>query len=225
MNLFDTGKVWLQWENTADNKLVEQRHAGIISYRATKENRQKDPRFFAKQSVEQILANNHITASITYKQTTNSYFHLNKQCDIYIWETRVWYMGEVHPRIAESLKLPSESCTTYAALNLDTLPVLISHAHSGTYETLQDQIIWRDFSFVMDISQTRQTISDILATIPDVRDTRIFDVYWWENLPEGKKSIAFSCKMQWDGNMTSEQINEVMQRIIKAVETTWATLR
>ena len=80
INLFDTGKVWV-WENDIR---VEQKHLGIISYRATRENRQQDPRFFTKQAVEQVLINNRITGSISYKLTTASHFHKNKQCEIYV---------------------------------------------------------------------------------------------------------------------------------------------
>jgi phenylalanyl-tRNA synthetase beta subunit len=58
-----------------------------------------------------------------------------------------------------------------------------------------------------------------------VKDIRVFDVYQWENLPAGKKSISLQIKIMWDGNMTSEQIGAVMQKAIDAATKVWAELR
>ncbi len=221
MNLFDTGKVWIP----VSEKLIEQRHLGVLSYTTTSDNWQEDTRFRVKQAIKQILDNLNIQQKITYTSTTLPYYHTKKQCAIYVGDTLVWTIWSLHPRIADALKLPENSSVTFGALHMDILAWLQSHTYTGKYETQQDQILWRDFSFVMDKDQNRQTISDAIAPIETIHEIRVFDLYAWDKLPEWKKSIAFSCKILGDGNMTSDAINTIMQQVIQAVETTWASLR
>jgi phenylalanyl-tRNA synthetase beta subunit len=64
-----------------------------------------------------------------------------------------------------------------------------------------------------------------IRKIEDIKDIRVFDVYQWENLPSGKKSVSLQIKIMWDGNMTSEQIGAVMQKAIDAVSKVWWELR
>ncbi|NCQ81375.1 hypothetical protein GW750_00935 [bacterium] len=46
-----------------------------------------------------------------------------------------------------------------------------------TYTTLQDQIVRRDLSFVIDKNQTFDTILDTVSTIKEIHDIQIFDLY------------------------------------------------
>jgi phenylalanyl-tRNA synthetase beta chain len=92
------------------------------------------------------------------------------------------------------------------------------------YETLQDQIVWRDLCFVLDSNEDYAKILDIVKKVDWVQDLEVFDLYKWDNLPEGKKSVAFKIKIKWE-NMQTEQINEIMKNTINQVEKTWAKLR
>jgi phenylalanyl-tRNA synthetase beta subunit len=47
----------------------------------------------------------------------------------------------------------------------------------------------------------------------------VFDIYKGPNLPEDKKSISLSVKIKGEG-LTSEDINQILQKIIKEVEKT-----
>ena len=54
----------------------------------------------------------------------------------------------------------------------------------------------------------------------------LFDVYEGKNLPEGKKSYGISITLQDDEKtMNDRQIDAVMQKIIKALESAGASLR
>jgi len=54
--------------------------------------------------------------------------------------------------------------------------------------------------------------------LPEISAVEVFDVYAGANLGEGKKSVSIKIKIIGDGNMTTEQINEVMNKAIKAGE-------
>lgn len=115
----------------------------------------------------------------------------------------------------------------YIALDLDKVACVLKSEGEQmyVYETLQDQIIWRDLCFVVDAGQDFGPVLEAVKAVKEVRDLEVFDVYQWTNLPEGKKSVAFRIKMSWDWTMTSEQINEVMNKAIKAGEKAGGKLR
>ena len=114
----------------------------------------------------------------------------------------------------------------YLGLNLEVLLDMLSNAWeiNYSYETLQDQIVYRDLCFVIDEDKEFDEILDVIKTIKEIDWIEVFDLYKWNNLPEWKKSIAFKIKISWE-NMTTEQINEVMNKAIKAWEKIWAVLR
>jgi len=58
-------------------------------------------------------------------------------------------------------------------------------------------------------------------------DVTVFDVYTGENVPRGKKSIAFSVKfMDYERTLTEDMVMEVFNNIIKKVlDTHKAVLR
>lgn len=92
------------------------------------------------------------------------------------------------------------------------------------YETLQDQIVWRDLCFVLDEKQDYGKVLDITKNVSEIQDVEVFDLYKWENLPKWKKSVAFKIKIKGN-NIQSEQINDIMLNLIKNIEKEWFKLR
>lgn len=115
----------------------------------------------------------------------------------------------------------------YVSLNLSDI---VKHKeytkeHIYTYETLQDQIIWRDLCFVVDASKNFDELLSAVKKVPEVKDLEVFDVYAGKNLGEDKKSLSIKIKIIGDGTMTTEQINEVMNKAIAAAERVGGSLR
>ena len=115
----------------------------------------------------------------------------------------------------------------YLSLNITTIVENIKNTaqHTYTYASLQDQIIRRDLCFVVDANNNFEAVISAVKNIPEVKDVEVFDVYAGENLGEDKKSVSIKIKIVGDGNMTTEQINEVMNKAIKAGETAGGSLR
>jgi phenylalanyl-tRNA synthetase beta chain len=115
-------------------------------------------------------------------------------------------------------KLPENASLTFVEISLETIKALRSQETEKTYiyETMQDQILWRDLSFVIDEKSDFSKVLSAIRKIEEIKDIRVFDVYQGENLPACKKSISLQIKIMGDGNMTSEQIGAVMQKAIDA---------
>ena len=124
-------------------------------------------------------------------------------------------------------KLPENANLTFVEISLEAIKALRAEATEKTYiyETMQDQILWRDLSFVIDEKSDFSKVLSALRKIEEVKDIRVFDVYQGENLPAGKKSISLQIKIMGDGNMTSEQIGAIMQKAIDAVSKVGGELR
>ena len=87
-----------------------------------------------------------------------SHFHPKKQGTISIvygdQSVVIGMIGQYHPRVLESLKIDSHAQVVGVELQLETLEqVLTSQGQSfettSHYQTIQDQIVTRDISFVI----------------------------------------------------------------------------
>jgi phenylalanyl-tRNA synthetase beta chain len=124
-------------------------------------------------------------------------------------------------------KLPENANTCFVELNQTTINELRNQTgeKTYTYETIQDQILWRDLSFVLDEQADFSELLKRVQSVPEIKDLEVFDLYQGENLPEGKKSLSLKIKLMGDGTMTTEQINEIMGKAIKKAESVGAKLR
>ncbi|MDR0283152.1 MAG: hypothetical protein LBI53_07940 [Candidatus Peribacteria bacterium] len=124
-------------------------------------------------------------------------------------------------------KLPENANVCFVELNQTMIDELRSQRgeQTYTYETIQDQILRRDLSFILDEKSDFSELLKRVQSIPEIKAVEVFDLYQGENLPEGKKSLSIKIKFLGDGTMTTEQINEVMEKAIKKAESVGAKLR
>ncbi len=108
----------------------------------------------------------------------------------------VGFIGQLHPSIINACGLPDTSYLTYAQVELDTIATVPTHHKEPSFETLQDQILYRDLCFVLDQSVSYQVLWDAVKTVEEVKDIQVFDLYAGDKLTAGKKSCAFSIKLQ-----------------------------
>jgi phenylalanyl-tRNA synthetase beta chain len=112
-------------------------------------------------------------------------------------------------------------------LNINSLLEIIDKQPERIYafETSQDQILWRDLCFVVDTQSNFGEILDAIKAIPEVAGAEVFDLFAGASIGEGKKSVSIKIKIIGDGNMTTETINAVMDKAIKAAEKLGGKLR
>ena len=231
---FDTGKIWTKNEPSNDISqefaaahIDEQLHAAFFMYKKSINSWKEDTLLEAKSVIDVLLHDFELNGKVTYEATDLVHFHPKKQGKILFNKQEIWVIWTIHPVILKAFKLPENSNLTFVEISLESIKNLRSEEAEKTYiyETMQDQILWRDLSFVIDEKEDFSKLLSAIRKIEDVKDIRVFDVYQWENLPEGKKSISLQIKIMWDGNMTSEEIWSVMQKAIDAVSKVGGELR
>jgi phenylalanyl-tRNA synthetase beta chain len=141
----------------------------------------------------------------------------------------VGVLGEVHPKVLKALDV--KGLVVVAEIILDLLPYPKYRATRAKAKlTLHPiQPVERDFAFIVD---ENVAASDVLKSIQNaernlITQTRLFDVYQGEHVPQGKKSLAVSVTLQpVEKTFTDKEIDAISAKIIAHVgQKTGAVLR
>lgn len=219
---FDTGKIW----PIANGQPKEVKVVGMVSYKKTINNWQEDTILDVKAHTMGMLNKLGIT-NVQIVPMREEFFHPKKQARLMVGDMPIGYMATVHPLVLQNYKIGETSQVSVAILDIDKLQTLMNMTPDSSkwYETLQDQIVYRDVCFVIDKDKPWSIVFDPISKLDNIANINVFDLYAWNKLPEWKKSVAFTFSIKGDGTMTSEQINEITQHVIKTAESNGATLR
>src|SRR5574344_1440222 len=156
---------------------------GAILYTKNISQRDKDPIVKAKDIVRTIAKDLEL-GKVVFESTALSQFHPKKQANVKIGDLIVGFIGALHPIILQNNKIGETSGVVYLSLNItqiiDTAKEKAEHIYS--YETLQDQIIWRDICFVVDANKSFDGVISAVKNVPEVKEVEVFDVYAGKNL-------------------------------------------
>jgi len=75
--------------------------------------------------------------------------------------------------------------------------------------------IVRDVALIVDTGISHQRVSDIITSFPLVNQVTLFDVYTGDQVPRGRKSLAYRITFQSPAHtLTDEEVNKVQQQIL-----------
>ena len=138
---------------------------------------------------------------------------------------KIGVVGEVHPKVVEAFEL---STVTYLIeLELDKLLSLASGRKMQFRPLPRYPSATRDIALVVDARVTYQEIVSIIRQFPLVSSVSLFDVYVGEQIPKGKKSLAFRLIYQSPSHtLTDREVDQVQQAILARLsQELGATLR
>lgn len=149
-------------------------------------------------------------------------------------KTVLAWFGELHPGTLR--KLDAEGPVAAFEVFLDALPAPKAKGSKARpmLRPSPFQPVERDFAFVLDVNVEAakvvaavKTAGKDLVAGASIAAVSVFDVYQGPGVPEGKKSLAISVKLQpKDRTLTDAEIDAIGQRIVAAVsKATGATLR
>jgi len=142
---------------------------------------------------------------------------------------KVGFLGTLHPDIVEKLAVKL-SRHEIIIMEIDFDSLMLSVSEKVTYVPLPKYpYIDRDVALLVDMSLPVSTVIEQVKTYPTdlIEEISIFDSYKGKNIPEGKKSLAFSVRYRAkDRTLTDSEIEELHARLIRQVtEKTGGTLR
>jgi phenylalanyl-tRNA synthetase beta chain len=136
--------------------------------------------------------------------------------------------GVIHPKILAAFDLKGP--VVAFEVNLDAIPEPKAKGKArAQFSPSPYQPVERDFAFLVD---AKVAAEDVLKAAKGVdrnliESASVFDVYEGKGVPEGKKSLAISLRLQpKDKTLTDVEIEAIAQKIVAAVsKATGATLR
>ena len=231
--LFDSGQTWNKQEEYSrylNKQSFETTKLWLVSYKKSTSDRKEDTLLEVKAMLQWLVSAFNLEWELEYTATNYSRYHPKKQGVILYNGQVIGMLAQLHPTILETFKIETTAQVVVSELSLENLDSVIkwqwySFQSDAEYQTIQDQILTRDLCFVIDIDKWFGEITNIVKRVSGVQKVDVFDLYQWEYLPEGKKSIALTLTIVGDGSWTTEQINNVMNHAISEVENIGGKLR
>jgi phenylalanyl-tRNA synthetase beta chain len=212
LKLFELGKVYLPREGNLPEE--PDRLCGVMTGRRSQQwwqgNGDTTDFFDAKGVVEGLLGQLGIAA--LFEPSSDVGLYPARQAAVTLEGKQVGVIGEVHPAVAGHFELPGG----VYLFELD-LPALVAHTGHPTYQPIpRFPATVRDIALVVDINVPHQKALDIIKAVGLVTGVSLFDVYVGEQVPAGKKSLAYRITYQSPGRtLTDEEVNRVQGQILK----------
>jgi phenylalanyl-tRNA synthetase beta chain len=159
------------------------------------------------------------TGSMLTKEAP-SYYHPGRSCALKLGKTTIGFVGQIHPQVLNAVGLDK---FTDNIVGFEIFPEHIPVAKKRTVKAVElydYQPVVRDFAFLLDNSITAESICQTIGKVDKdyIEEVRIFDVYQGKGVPEGKKSVAISVRMQPKKETMSEaQIKAVCEKVTQAI--------
>jgi len=138
------------------------------------------------------------------------------------------YFGELHPRVIAAFDLKGPVSAFEVFLDAIPEPKTKSKARPP-FAPSPFQPVERDFAFVVDSKVTSEEVVKAAKSAERglIERIEIFDVYEGKGVPDGKKSLAISVRLQpKDKTLTDAEIEDIARKIVEAVtKATGGTLR
>ena len=152
----------------------------------------------------------------------------NGMCHVlkYIFNNEVIIrMGEVLPEILKHFGIKQP--VFHAEIDCDKLMAMIERKKIIFKELNRFPEVERDLALLVDESVTYESLEKIAYKCdPAITSVQLFDVYEGKNLDKGKKSYALKYIISnMEKTFTNDEIQAIMDKLIKAYESTGARLR
>jgi phenylalanyl-tRNA synthetase beta chain len=173
--------------------------------------------FFAvKGIVEAMFAGMGLPAP-AFAAATGAPFHPTRAATLGSREATLGAIGEIHPRVCERWDVPEGT----VAFEIALAPVLAALPERAKVAELpRFPGVYLDLAVVVDGSVKADEVSSVIeeAGAPELVDVRLFDVYRGEQVPAGKKSLAYALELRVaDRTLTDAEAGEVRDRIVKVL--------
>ena len=169
--------------------------------------------FDIKGTVEALAEIFHL--SFAYERAEKTYLHPGVSANILLGKTAVGVMGELDPAIALSLGLDKK--VYLAELDLETIKGVMDDAIR--YQNLPKfPAVKRDLALIVDEKLTCGEIEEVLMhSCKYVTKAELFDVYRGGQVPEGKKSMAFTLTFTPDQQAEKAFTPETLDGFVKKI--------
>lgn len=222
VRLFEISRVFIQDTLSSEKSLPLERHyLGMIYHHPKLPElwRDQTPEFYIFKGFIEHLLNELKIDKIRFERSTEVFLHPGQSADILTTGDKIGYFGLLHPDVVDKLDLKMRPEIFIFEVDLDSLITLMKD--EKRYSSIPKYpYIERDVALVVDESIPALWVMEGLREFPSelVEEVNIFDHYRGANIPEGKKSLAFSIRYRAkDRTLTDLEIESVHNELIRYI--------
>ena len=172
--------------------------------------------FDLKGVVESLLHALHVS-DFTIERGTHSSLHPGRSANLVVAGEGIGSFGEIHPEVAARFKL-TEAKVMYGEFGVE--PLIRQHQRLHAIEALPTTpAVLEDIALVVNASTPASEVEAVIRQAGGrlLKDALLFDVYTGDQIPLGKKSLAYALTYQDDKRtLTDKNAAKIRKKIIGA---------
>ena len=208
VKLFEIGKVYLP---TGEQLPDEPKKIAIGTYGSGD--------FYELKGMIETLLDKLLVKEVTFEKCSDrEVFHPGRCAVVYSKGVKLGILGEVHPDVLDRYEIGTRA---YLAV-LDFQKVLDAVEPTVTYQKLpRFPGVSRDLAVLVDaqtpVGHLQQAICEKAGQY--LENVDLFDIYTGKQVPEGKKSVAFSISFRAsDRTLTDEEVNAAFDHVLQNLQ-------
>ncbi len=167
--------------------------------------------FDAKAYVNDLLRG--LGAPVEYAAAQEFGFAPGRTAEVRAGDVRVGVVGQVHPDVAAAFDVEQDAYLFEIVLD-DVLPHAAATRRAASVSRFP--AVEQDLALIVDAGTTAGAMQRIIEAAPLVREARVFDVYAGDQVPAGKKSVAFAVKYQSDDHtLTDDDVARTQRKLVE----------
>ena len=175
--------------------------------------------FYDLKGVCEAIVSGMNMKKVSYEPCTdNPTFHPGRCADIYANGVKIGTLGQIHPAVAENYGV---ECAIYAA-EISLSGIMAAGNAEVKYKQLPKfPAVTRDIAMLVDSAVPVAKLEAVMVKAGGklLESVNLFDVYEGKQIPEGKKSVAYSAVFRAaDRSLTNEEVNVIFDKILKNLE-------
>ncbi|NOZ06728.1 MAG: phenylalanine--tRNA ligase subunit beta [Chloroflexi bacterium] len=172
-----------------------------------------------KGMIETLLQHLKLETGVEFRPQRARPFHPGRSAQLSVGGEALGAFGELHPLVRQAFDLPDQP-VFLADLNLDKLQRLVPEAFY-LEPVPRFPAVEQDLAVVVAEGVPAQEVEDTIRAAGGrlLANISLFDIYRGEQIPPGKKSLAFSLRYQAaDRTLTDREVAKVQARIVRRLQ-------
>lgn len=219
--LYEQGRVFYRedgQERPAEEEHIAGAVTGTLLPKAWNHPAQPVDFYQLKGIVEAYLQDMAVNGDVTFEANPQmKEMHPGRTADILIHGHKIGFMGQIHPTVAKAFKI---GATMVFDLNLQAIIDMPKRANQ--YDVISRYpAITRDIAMLVDENVTNDQIMAVINRRGGayLQSAKLFDVYAGDNVPAGKKSLAYTLTYQdKTATLVDDAVNQAFEKVTKRLE-------
>jgi phenylalanyl-tRNA synthetase beta chain len=218
IRIFEAARVF---EETGEALPRESMHLGGLYFREKAPSLWKETAedfYLAKGALESVLDGLKISGC-SFDASSEPFLHPGKSADIVLSGEKIGFLGVLSPEVLERLDIKTKPDVPVFDLDMERL--MSSVPEAVTYTPIpRFPPVERDMAIVVEEGARASDLIALIRSYPSefIEDVSVFDTYRGGNIPQGKKSLAFSIRYRsMERTLTDEEVEAVHRGLLSHV--------